>query len=204
MSWDRTGRSNLSFLLLLVLLLFLQGNEQEQTFCEDNTVFSKTRCRAVAMGLLVAPLLVCVGLVGCRKTGPVGNTISGKVTYKGAPVANGNIKFFTKDNQGFREVYAGILKQDGRFSFSGVPAVGQVVVTVTPAFDPLADMAEKFKGTKEMDEGLTKMKEAMAKNKGDASQRVATSVPTKYNAPSTTDLTWEIKEGANTKDFDLQ
>ena len=161
-----------------------------------------TRHRTVAISLVVTALSVYVGLPGCRKTGPSGNTISGKVTYKGAPVAHGNIKFFAKDDKGFKEVYAGSLKQDGSFSFSGVPALGEVLVTIGAAFDPLAGMAQKF--GKEVDEGLKKMKEAMAEKKGDGSQPAATSVPAKYNDPATSGLTWQINEGSNSRDFDLQ
>jgi hypothetical protein len=155
------------------------------------------------MCLVVAVLFACVGLIGCSKSAPRGNTISGKVTYKGAPVANGSIKFFTKDDKGFKEVYAGLLKQDGSFSFDGAPTLGEVVVTVTEAFDPLAGMAQKFRNQQEIDQGVQKMKEAMAKNKGDASQPVATNVPPKYKDPTTSGLNWLIKEGTNSKDFEL-
>jgi hypothetical protein len=153
---------------------------------------------------VAAALVAGVGLSGCRETGPAGNTVSGKFTYKSLPVANGNFKFFTKTDKGFKEIYSGVLKQDGSFSFSGIAAFGDVVVTVTAAFDPLAEMAQKFKNQKELDDGLKKMKEAITQNKGDASQPSATSVPDKYKDPATSGLNWQIKEGSNSRDFDLQ
>jgi hypothetical protein len=73
---------------------------------------------------LVLPLLLVL-VVGCTSTKANPVKVSGKVTYKGAPVPGGTIQF-TKEGGGFASCP---LSKDGSYSASDLP-VGEYAVAV--------------------------------------------------------------------------
>jgi hypothetical protein len=114
---------------------------------------------------------------GC---GPHYGNVSGKVTYKGKPLAGGTITFFDSAN---RSVPANI-NSDGTFTATKV-ASGQARVTVS------APMNINFAGA----DGKGKTVSADAKN--------APQLPAKYSDPEKSGITYDVTSGDQTKEFAL-
>jgi hypothetical protein len=81
---------------------------------------------------LILPLCLVVGF-GCEKNPNAPSTVSGKVTYKGAPVPGGDITF-TPEKQG--PPYSRPLGPDGSFSLTDVPAGKYDVTIETESINP--------------------------------------------------------------------
>lgn len=135
-------------------------------------------------GRLALGLLVSLAVGGCGGSttytydGPTGQ-VSGKVTYKGQPVTEGQIIFQT--------IHGGAVGQLGEggaysLSFKGQPAipVGQHKVSIKPPKGPPV-VGEDAPVT---------VKHPM--------------IPDQYQLTSTSDLTASVKEGENTLDFDME
>ncbi len=134
------------------------------------------------MGRSLASAAACLALtalVGCGPGGGGGSgkaTISGKVTYQGAPVTGGTLTLY--DDKG--SPYPVGIKADGTFNVSDVP-IGQMGVGIdTGSAAPPASSAGGGQAAPHVD------------------------IPPQYKNPQSSGLTWDIKAGKNTKNFDLK
>lgn len=149
-------------------------------------------------------------LVGCG--GGVANApanISGKVTYKGAPVTGGVVGFFSKTGEGGG--YSATINPDGTFRTNNIPA-GEVVVTVeTETINPNIKQtaytggATKGPGGAGAPGGGSFKKMGSSPRPGNAakSEAVYVKIPGKYAKKDTSPLTANPKAGNNSVDFDL-
>jgi hypothetical protein len=116
---------------------------------------------------------------------------SGRVTYKGQPVAGGRIVFFPEPSGAGRQAI-GTIGPDGRYSLTtfrdGDGAVlGRHRVTIK---------ATRVTGPPSPEEAADQMRRGVDLG-------VEWLVPKKYSRPETSPLTADVKRGDNTIDFDL-
>jgi hypothetical protein len=132
--------------------------------------------------IFVTPLLLSgCGGAGDVDYGPLG-TVSGKVTFQGAPLAEGQILI---EKQGGGGSGGAEIQPDGTYKVvdtKGGVSVGTYNVSIVPPTVE-KDLGPNTPPTQEPKE--------MA------------NLPKKYHTFETSGLTVEIKEGENTKDFDL-
>ncbi len=131
--------------------------------------------------IFVFALLLCGTVAGCGKSGPARASVSGTVTFDGAPVEEGMIEFIPFPGVVGPPVQIAI--KDGKFSSpkdSG-PTVGKNNVQIT---------AMKKTGKK--------VKTIM----GEESDEVVQYIPPQYN--QLTQLNTEITTGTNNVDFELK
>jgi hypothetical protein len=87
-------------------------------------------------------LLFVLAISGCGKSGAPTATVSGTVTYRGAPVTAGTVSFFGPDNR----VATTSINPDGTYTATNVP-VGEVTVAVnTPR--PVTELKKAAKQNK--------------------------------------------------------
>jgi hypothetical protein len=144
--------------------------------------------------LLLVPL--CLALVlafGCSKKNPnAPSSVSGKVTYKGAPVPAGTITFSSPKGA----KYPSALAPDGTYTAVDLPS-GDMGVTVE---------TESVKGKKATGPLAAKMSKMMgpvpdyAKN---APKGEYVKIPLKYADPKTSPLKTTLKDGKNDYSPDL-
>ena len=79
----------------------------------------------VVFGCSLAAMVMA--LSGCGGDGSKQTNVSGKITYKGAPVTGGTLKFYPTTGGG--AAIPGAINDDGTFAFGGVPQ-GDYTVTV--------------------------------------------------------------------------
>lgn len=103
-------------------------------------------------------------------------SISGKVTYNGAPVANQNLNLVLDAGSGDSFSQSVALGEDGKFA-AELPQAGTFKVTI---------------------------QESYAAMEGNAAKSKKGTVPAKYRSAKTTDISWAIKSGANSKDIELK
>jgi len=135
--------------------------------------------RRFGLCLLLGTLLLVTGCGGGGKG--LTNSVSGKVTLGDKNVA-GTVYFVYSDKETVAPI--GV---DGMYTMSNPPA-GQVKILVKG--DPGRTVAPPVKGGPEMP------------SMGGASQGV--NPPAKYASPATSDLTYEVKTGKQTKDLELK
>ncbi len=132
--------------------------------------------------------LLVFGTSGCGPTEPKRNAVSGKVTYKEKPIADGSITFLSPEGG----VVGGGAIKDGKYD---IPAQGGL-------------LAGTYKVSISQPDPKGKPPEAVA---GEApgmgaqvpeGREVRDLLPKKYNTETT--LTAEIKSGDNTVSFDLK
>ena len=123
-----------------------------------------------------AACLALAGLIGCGGSASDKATISGKVTYNGKPVTGGTLTLYSSTGA----PYPVSIKEDGTFNVSGAP-IGQMGVGIDTGPARVAPPAGSTapQGPPHVD------------------------IPAKYKDPKTSGLTWDVKAGKNTKDFDL-
>jgi len=157
-----------------------------------------------AISLLCLSSLVLLLVAGFGCSGKKSVEISGKVTYKGAPVTGGQITFEPASGSG--TAGKGSIDAKGNYKVSGAP-VGDVKVVVDtenvkgmPGMPPPTDASmagkEKFKD-KEKDKGAERPDFS-----GMMPKYVA--IPPKYRSKATTTLTYTVKGSAKDVNFDLQ
>lgn len=152
-----------------------------------------TLTRLLAAAFLLGGAALVTGCTG----GPKGTTISGVVTYKGAPVTGGQIAANYPDNK----KVTGTINTDGSYTlYNLTPGTAKVTID-TEMLKQASEMKQKaeaemkaMKGqaTKEM---LEKMKGNMPKvpeMPGGGDIGVYMKVPSKYTSPATTPISWEI------------
>lgn len=154
--------------------------------------------RALRFLVLIA-IFPCCGCSNSVDLGPSG-TVSGKLTYKGKPLAEGTQIIFMHRTSGFAGVDA--VDSEGHFELSfyrkttgptpQIP-VGEYVVTVQPP-DPNAEMSDPT--------------DVMTPDEVDAANRkrrsAPISFPQKYRQPHTSGITKTVKEGENKFEIDLK
>jgi hypothetical protein len=124
-------------------------------------------------------VLLSAGLAlvpGCAKKDRHGNLLasgSGKVTYKGIALTSGVILLSPESGP----PSVGQIRGDGSFSVDEIP-VGTARVSVESPADPPAARARD-------------------------TVRPESAIPLRYSDPSSSGLTWELKPGSNSKNFDL-
>ncbi len=111
--------------------------------------------------------------------------ISGKVTYKGAPVTGGVVGFFNPEWEGGG--YSAIINSDGTYRASNVPAEEVTITVETETLNPNIGIGAGLRPRKP------------AKN-----ESVYVKIPGKYAKINTTTLTANLKAGYNTVDLDLE
>jgi hypothetical protein len=131
--------------------------------------------------------------------------VSGKVTYKGAPVAKGTISFVPDDKEGrgatgqIENGYYSLTTQtpgDGAFP-------GKYTVTVDTRDVGEAEQkaaTEKFAQQKKIDGLVEVPQEVQAK----LYAKAKTTTPLKYMAPQSSDLKATVEAHSNSLDFDLK
>lgn len=163
-------------------------------------------------GSLIVVVVVGV-LLGCQRTGgPATEKVSGKVTFKGQPVA-GAIVTFAPKSPGAKAA-AGTTDASGRFrlttSGAGDGAVaGSYAVTVIKPERPKGPPAESGAIPPEAQEAVKKAQEEAKKTQeegkkaGDEGSKE--SLPEKYKSAETSGLTAEVKaRQSNDFTFDLK
>jgi len=129
---------------------------------------------AVAATAFVAAVALTVGCSGDGQYGEV----SGTVTYDGKPIEDGQIKFTSADGKG---PTAGDVIKDGKYAAKKVPVGG---------------MRVSISGSK-----VTGKKKVYDTPDSPVVSITAELLPEKYNDKS--DLTFEVKSGANAKNWEL-
>jgi len=156
-----------------------------------------TIARRQITGCFLCVALAMFAVAGCLgKAQPTG-TVSGKVTHQGKPVPAGCLVTFVSD----RGVAAlGTVDASGRYQlmFAGKPDVPALEYNISVTFPGVV-------GTEMTDEDERKF---MAGDAGTIAkfarkERIAP-IPTKYADEFKSGLSFQIKEGANSFDIDLQ
>ena len=138
-----------------------------------------------------AVVLAALALTGCAD----GTTdVSGKVTYKGKPVAYGAVVVFDADGA----PKSGTIQPDGTFRVSGVRS-GPVKVAVSSPPPPGAEPARKGTG-RDADDDKLPLAVPPAPPEVLKSWRP---IPEKYGDPNKSELTAEVKSG-QPLDLDLK
>jgi len=149
---------------------------------------------------VAALLVVALGVVaGCGKGGKE-TTVSGKVSYKGAPVTGGKIGF-TPTAGGV--TVDGVIRPDGNYLATDVPP-GDVKVTVNTDMVKAAGAAGPMGMDPKMmaKHGVTPPPVTPKTAEGGGMATVYVPIPPKYKNPQTTTITKTINKGEN-KDVNI-
>jgi len=139
--------------------------------------------------LLVPVFLVLVS--GCQKGNPNALAkLSGKVTYKGAPVTGGNLMLTAKKGGAINSI---IISPDGTYSLTDLPE-GEMTVTIE---------TESIKESGAEEYGGKKMPTSPQPKGANIVKGKYVKIPDKYNNINTSGLSVTLTAGDNTKDFDL-
>jgi hypothetical protein len=123
-------------------------------------------------------------LAGCGSGEPHG-TVTGKVTYKNAPVAGLTIHFVNAEGA----FVAGPLDRDGHYRLPGAP-LGSVQVYFTQPTGAMASVKTPPKGVQAID--------------STAAAPQPTRIPLRYLNKDSARLTYQVKQGGNDIDIELQ
>lgn len=133
-------------------------------------------------------LLLLLPISGCGKGRPSG-TVTGTVTYKGAPLTAGKVTFYGPKNQ----TATAAINEDGRYEATDVPlGLVKVAVETPPPPPPEAVKAAK-QGKRRFGVGnpITLPENTV-------------SIPKKYNNPEISGYSLTVKEGSQPFDIDLK
>ncbi len=175
--------------------------------------------------LLTLPLYAAL-VIGCSKGNPnAPATVTGKVTYNGAPVTGGMVVFHPKEGG----MYTAAISPEGTYSVSDLP-IGDATVTVdTESINPNAKMPEYkggnsgpgggvgkamysqmmggTKGSKGAPGGQSHKAEKMSpmpEGANKAGGGTYVKIPEKYKDPEKSGLTTTLKRGSQTYDIELK
>lgn len=137
----------------------------------------------------VVLFLIACPLAGCVKSGQLPTArVTGRIAYRGQPLAHGEIKFFPvqESGEGVRVAY-GTLDAHGHYRLGTYregdgALVGEHRVAIQCSA-PTATEGEK---------------------KGDVPEPPRWLIPSRYTDPATSGLTAHVVRGNNTLDFDLK
>lgn len=130
-------------------------------------------------GLSFVPLLLVIGLSGCGSK----TIVSGKVSYKNAPVLKGDIHFVGADGQSRSSVIA-----DGAYTVED-PPVGTVKVAVE---------AVEISAGKDVGPSVLEKKSTLAL------APPASTLPSRFSDPEKSNLVYEIRRGTQTINIELK
>jgi hypothetical protein len=138
-------------------------------------------------GCLASALLVLLAAVGC---GPGSATVSGRVTYKGAPLPSGDVLIYGANGK----VQSGPIGADGNYAIYKAP-VGDVKMAVVPP-NPSSQMMlpRQVKGAR---------KHPGATDDASMPPIKVVPIPERYNDPDKSGLNFTLKSGEQTIDLDL-
>jgi hypothetical protein len=163
--------------------------------------------------LLASPLCLAV-LLGCTKGNPnVPAKVAGKVTYKNAPVTGGMIAFAAAD--GSNPGSSGMIKPDGSYVVTDLPAAEMVVTVETESINP-AHKQQSYGGGTSGPPGAGGPPGGGGGGGGgrqasfspppagaSASSSVYVKVPAKYGDPKKSTLKVTLSRGDNTYNVEL-
>jgi hypothetical protein len=138
---------------------------------------------------LLSLFLLGVCIAGCG-SGSTTASVGGRVTYKGKPVANANVSFTPVE--GMTRAATGLTDSSGRFTL-GTFSISDGALPGKYRISVIARGPDRPPKPGETGSGMPG--ETMP---GDPT------IPTKYFAPDTSGLTYEVKRGSNTANFDLK
>jgi hypothetical protein len=143
--------------------------------------------------LLVLSILL-VFVFACTTRNPNAPAeVSGRVTYKGAPVTGGTLAFHSKGGG----AYSCPIDPEGNYIGTDLPA-GEVVVTIeTESLNPSLKQ-EQYKGAKGKN-----MTSPTPKGFEQGAKGTYVKIPTKYNDPTKSPLKETLSRGKQSKNFDL-
>jgi hypothetical protein len=138
-------------------------------------------------------LLVALAVVGCG--GGVGKgTVSGKVTYKGAPLKGGRVAFSTSNNQA---VMADI-GEDGSYTTPEM-TTGPAKISVQTSY--MKQMVRVPANRPPKDQ---KMPEGYQMGGDPEAAKHYVAIPAQYEKADTSGLTYDVKRGSQNHDINLQ
>jgi len=153
----------------------------------------------LGMALLLPSLVLALGCTGGGK-----GKISGKVTFKGAPMPGGSINFRADDGK----EYGSSIGPDGAYYVENVPS-GNMKVYISIPVDKGSGAVGVPKGREKEMEGKMKPPpgappEAMKAYEGSKEKHdKIPNIPDKYKSPDSSGLTFTVKSGSNTYDVPL-
>jgi hypothetical protein len=155
----------------------------------------RTRAPGAVTVLWAAVLLLagCGDSTGLAKRYPV----SGQVSYKGAPLAKGNINFIPTETAAVSRVATGPI-DNGYYSLTTATVndgafPGTYTVTITSTEADLTEVKANMKG------GSGHQDDVVRSTRGAKSL-----IPEKYGFPDQSGLTAEVKSGSNSFNFALK
>lgn len=159
------------------------------------TAFTRqVKSNRAALRLLLCLAVALGAATGCGSKGKKG-TVSGKVTYKDAPLTGGTITLYPEGKEG--APYPIPINADGSFSASGVPT-GKMRVS----FETESMKKQAGYQTIKPPRGV-KLPEMSKPDLDMPNQGVYVQIPAKYSKPETSGQTCEITTGKQDLKFDL-
>jgi hypothetical protein len=140
------------------------------------------------VGLMV--LWVVLGAVGCGSSST--GTVSGKVTYKGAPLKGGTVTFVNKQQSSLAEI-----QEDGSYKAEKVPTGDATISVETTSLKPPNQMAMKNRPPAGA-QGGPKMPDYEARAKR------YIQIPDKYSDAQQSGLKYTVKSGSQEFEIKLE
>lgn len=151
------------------------------------------------VGVGVISALSLVVLAGCGPSTPSNrpktNVVTGKVTYKGAPVEGATVSFIPTDPKGKGAVAS--TDASGQYKLTTFGGGGEGAVAGSYRVT-IAKTTTKSKLTEKQEQ------EYMAKGMPMPPPEVKDELPVKYKQDASSGLTADVKEGGGSFDFDLK
>ena len=145
------------------------------------------RCVCASAGSVV----LFIGIIGCGG-GPA--TVSGTVTYKGAPVTGGSI---TLHFDGDKPPAGGSIDGNGKYAIQST-TLGKASVSIET--ESQRSMMPKQTDIASPKDG---MPPEVTKMPGGGAATVYVKIPEKYSDAKRSGLTWDVKSGQQTKNWEL-
>lgn len=140
--------------------------------------------------------MFCLVTLGCGSGGPELGSVTGKVTLDGKPVTNGLVTFMPV---GGGRPATGKTDANGQYELLGVDGKGAVLGQHRVA---VTTLQQAVAVTEMRSDSPEYAKQAVADRSAYDSAKVVEPIPARYN--TNTDLTKEVKSGANVIDLELK